>query len=109
MWQKGAVNLDGVLQPPPPSDEGTGAAVISAEDALNLSYEHVQVPRSSEPLAEKELKRIAFSLCQYHYDEILPIVTRLAELEESVGESENGGEGKGKSGGGSRGKSSRKG
>lgn len=107
MWQKGAVNLDGVLLPPPITDDGAG--VSNEENAINSSYEHVQVPRSDEPLAEKELKRIAFSLCQYHYDEILPIVTRLAELEESVGESEGHEEGGRGKGGGSRGKSSGKG
>jgi hypothetical protein len=78
---------------------------------LTTSYEHVvALPISAEPLAEKELKRIAFALCQYHYEEILPLVTRLAELEDSVGlqeDHEEGGGGKGK--GGSRGKSSRKG
>jgi hypothetical protein len=101
MWQKGAVNLDGVLIAAPPQEEGREAG--SSELTL-------PIPISCEPLAEKELKRIAFSLCQYHYEEILPLVSRLAELEDSVGQQEDEERGAtGKSKGGARGKSSRKG
>jgi hypothetical protein len=102
MWQKGAVNLDGVLTPP--QETGDDAGDTSSEPAL-------APPVPCQPLAEKELKRIAFSLCQYHYEEILPLVSRLAELEDSVGEQEDdqGRGASGKSKGGSRGKSSRKG
>lgn len=62
MWLKGAVNLDGVLIP-------------VEEQTLTQ-----QIPK--EELGEKELKKIGFSLCQLHYEEIYPLITRLTELEE---------------------------
>ena len=64
MWLKGAINLDGVLIP------------------LEEQTQTQQIPK--EELGEKELKKIGFSLCQLHYEEILPLVTRLMELEESM-------------------------
>lgn len=106
MWQKGAVNLDGVLISSTSATPQSGDGEENVGSVTSPFEAAVALPISSEPLAEKELKRIAFSLCQYHYEEILPLVARLAELEDSVGlQEEEGGKGKG----GSRGKSSRKG
>jgi hypothetical protein len=107
MWRKSAVNLDGVLIPPPQSIDDLAPAQQTAVASEDLASSSSSV--CSEPLAEKELKRIAFSLCQYHYEEILPLVMRLAELEDSVGQQEEEGHGGGKGKGGSRGKSTRKG
>lgn len=64
MWLKGAVNLDGALIP------------------LEEQTQQQQIPK--EELNEKELKKIGFSLCQLHYEEILPLISRLTELEEMM-------------------------
>jgi hypothetical protein len=99
MYSKGAVNLDGVLTSSP------GEEMIPNDITPEIS----SIPQL-QPLGEKEVKRIAFSLCQTHYEETLPIVRRLAELEESIGQQEEeGGKGKDRESRHKTGKSSRKG
>lgn len=79
MWSMGLVNMDGDLvthtdesedNSTPPCVEITGSAQ----------------PISREPLSDKEIKRIAFSISQRRYEEVLPVIVQLAELEQSVGE-----------------------
>lgn len=57
-----------------------------------------------ESLSDKEIKKIAFSLCQERYDEVLEVAVQLVELESSLSEEQSSGRGdrRGKKSGGDK-------
>jgi hypothetical protein len=81
-WQAGLVNIDGDLIP-----------VVSVDKEGSASERAVAVAGGGPGLvevrlSEKEVKRIAFCVCQRAYSAVLPVVTRMAELEEGMVEEE---------------------
>ena len=93
-WTAGKVNMDGEVIPEAPSedtDSSLSALDGVAQGVSSLSMHSESASGSlggrsdSSRMSEKEIKKIAFAICQRHYAAVLPVVTRLAELEIQVG------------------------
>ena len=78
--------------------DGGGAAKTSA--LATLSSLASLSGGSSQALSDKEIKKIAFSLCQERYEEVLPVAAQLVELESALGEEREREGGRGGRGGG---------
>ncbi len=91
-WTAGTVNMDGEEITQLSNDDttdSTGDSFVATggRDCHDLSSAVPSLPTSAAsavPLSEKEIKKIAFSICNRRYTAVLPIVSRLAELEESM-------------------------
>jgi hypothetical protein len=57
-------------------------------EVLRLWHERANSGGNPEPLSDKEIKREAFKLAEMKYNAVLPLLSRLAELEEQQAEME---------------------
>jgi hypothetical protein len=93
---------DAMLEPDLESEVTSTAAPLSALETLSSLASGLS---GQESLSDKEIKKIAFSLCQERYELVLGVATQLVELETALGEEVESGRGdrrggKKKSGGG---------
>ncbi|CAE7731008.1 unnamed protein product, partial [Symbiodinium microadriaticum] len=108
-WTAGLVNMDGevIAAAVSSADGDLNSTAMGAEQLLHQSSGGAGAGAGglgSARLSEKEVKKIAFNICQRQYTSTLSVVTRLAELEQDMGVSNDEGSRhrSGKSGGSSK-------
>lgn len=86
------VSNDVIIQSTNPdrTDLDSDRALPTATPSAMATLSNLASLSGQESLSDKEIKKIAFSLCQERYEEVLEIAVQLVELESALGEESSG-------------------